>query len=166
MPIKLHGKEYYTVVERIKMLQKTHKTNYSLETSVNVINNHILIVKAVLTVNEHIYTGHSIGDLADGKPKTCEATETHAIGRCLASFGLSGGEFASADEIVDFQKQTSSSLSNDGPSEKQIALIRKRCNELQEDFDQRMVGITTKKLASELIEELLALDEQQQMDAI
>jgi hypothetical protein len=102
MPIKLHGKDYLTVVERLKMLFDSVKHEYSMETSFHVENGHILICKAVLSVNGNKYTGHALGDISEGKNKICEATETHAIGRSLSAYGLSGGEFSSAEEIADF----------------------------------------------------------------
>ena len=169
MPIKIQGNDYLQVTERLEMLVKEQKKDYSLITSYEVINGHILIFKADLKINEQHYTGHALGDIADGNPKTLEKTETCAIGRSLSSYGFHGGNFASADEMIDFHKQKESQpyqAKSNEPTDKQVALIKRKCQEMGEDFEQRMIGIDNKKLAGELIEELLALDEQRQVDAI
>ena len=108
MPIKLHGgKEYYTVVERMDMLLEDQgKENYSLKTDVTYESG-VVIVKATLILYkndvERVYCGHALGEL--GKAKTLEATETHAIGRCLSAAGWFGSEFASANEMESYQSK-------------------------------------------------------------
>ena len=106
MPIKLHGgKEYYTVVERMDMLlEEQGKENYSLTTDVTYESG-VVIVKATLILypNARVYCGHALGEL--GKAKTLEATETHAIGRCLSAAGWFGSEFASANEMESYQSK-------------------------------------------------------------
>ena len=87
MPMKIQGNDYLKVVERLEMLVKSQKKDYSLETSFETINEHIVIFKAVLTIDNNKYTGHSMCDIAEGKPKIAEKTETCAIGRALSVYG-------------------------------------------------------------------------------
>ena len=65
----------------------------------------MVIVKATLILypNARVYCGHALGEL--GKAKTLEATETHAIGRCLSAAGWFGSEFASANEMESYQSK-------------------------------------------------------------
>ena len=117
MPLKMkNGKSYLTVVERMNLLlEEKGKEDYSLETSVKY-DSGIMIIKATLTlfycypedetdtvqVVSRKYCGHALGEV--GKHKTLEATETHAIGRALASAGWFGDEFASANEMESWEQ--------------------------------------------------------------
>ena len=121
MAVKMKsGKMYLTVVERMNMLlEEKGREDYSLETEVTYESG-VVIVKAILTlfscypkdetktveVVSRKYVGHALGEL--GKAKTLEATETHAIGRCLAAAGWFGSEFASANEMEEYEKQQKS----------------------------------------------------------
>ena len=157
MPIKLHGKSYLTVTERLNMLHKEHKKDYSLETLATIDNGQYILIKAVLTIGNKVYTGHGLGDLKSG-PKICESTETHAIGRCLAAYGLFGDEFASANEIQDYNKQISTQEVPDeaqstGATQKQLNFIKKLCNEQSLSYEDEIVGIDSVQQASEKIED-------------
>jgi hypothetical protein len=114
MAVKMkNGKNYLTVVERMNMLlEEKGREDYSLETEVTY-DSGVIIVKAILTIfsvntdapqmiAERKYCGHALGEI--GKAKTLEATETHAIGRCLASAGWFGQEFASANEMESWEQ--------------------------------------------------------------
>ena len=123
MPLKMkNGKSYLTVVERMNLLlEEKGKEDYSLETSVKY-DSGIMIIKATLTlfycypedetdtvqVVSRKYCGHALGEV--GKHKTLEATETHAIGRALASAGWFGEEFASANEMESWEQSKSVNL--------------------------------------------------------
>lgn len=108
MPINIHGKSYTQVSERVKLLVEENGKDYSLESDYEIHEN-LVIVKSVLSVNGQKYTGHAIGVLDaysnDPKAKIIEATETHSHGRALASFGMAGDEFASANEMQDIHQQ-------------------------------------------------------------
>ena len=113
MPVNLHGKDYYTVVERMDLLLKEQgRENYSIQTEVK-LEGGIIIIKATLIlfslgkVEDEIvpitreYNGHAQCEL--GEKKILEATETHAIGRALSSAGWFGTEFCSANEMEEWQ---------------------------------------------------------------
>ena len=136
MAIKMgNGKNYLTVVERMdKMIAELDSSNYSLETEVT-LDSGVVIVKATLTLNfmaitdtqpdfngavQRKYVGHALGEL--GKHKTLEATETHAIGRCLASAGYHGGEFASANEMESWEQSNKEGTAFDKAKSKPVNL--------------------------------------------
>ena len=104
--IDLFGKKYHTVAKRIADLSEETNKDYTLITNYDISQYPVVIVKATLTVGTNSYTGHAMGDVSDQslrskvKGKVLEATETHAIGRSLAAYSSNGGEFASADEIL------------------------------------------------------------------
>ena len=135
MSVKMgNGKSYLTVIERMNMLlEEKGKEDYSLETSVQY-DSGIIIVKATLTlfycypkdktdsveVVSRKYCGHALGEL--GKHKTLEATETHAIGRALASAGWFGDEFASANEMESWEQPNKEGTAFDKAKSKPVNL--------------------------------------------
>lgn len=104
--IDLFGKKYHTVGKRIADLGEKTNKDYTLITKYDITQYPVVIVTATLTVGTNSYTGHAMGDVTDKalrskvKGKVLESTETHAIGRALATYGSNGGEFASADEML------------------------------------------------------------------
>ena len=103
MPVKIHGKDYKTVAERVTEFHNEHKDNKSILTEIIQFKDGIVVVKAVVKIGESIFCGHAYEELGSSKiNETCalENCETSAIGRALASAGYLGSEFASADELV------------------------------------------------------------------
>lgn len=100
MPIKIHGKNYITVAERVSALIETGQ-KYSITTE--VLCHNPVLVKATVTIDDEVFTGHSAAnpDKSIEKMTPYEVAETSAIGRALgfAGFGIVDG-IASADEIV------------------------------------------------------------------
>ena len=102
MPVKIHGKEYYTVVERMNMLIKKHENNYSIDTKLIQFEGGCVIIKATLKIDNQTYSGHAMEEIGSSKINTTSALEnceTSAIGRCLSSAGFFGSEFCSANEL-------------------------------------------------------------------
>ena len=116
--IDLFGKKYHTVGKRIADLGEQTSKDYTLITNYDITQYPVVIIKAVLTVGTNSYSGHAMGDISDQslrskvKGKVLESTETHAIGRALAAYGSNGGEFASADEML---QNSDSSYDNPKP---------------------------------------------------
>ena len=103
MPVKIHGKDYKTVAERVTEFHNEHKDNKSILTEIIQFKDGIVVVKAVVKIGESIFCGHAYEELGSSKineTSALENCETSAIGRALASAGYLGSEFASADELV------------------------------------------------------------------
>ena len=107
MPLKLHGKEYMTVAERINLLLSQGEVTrfYSLNTDIVEMNDAYCVIKATLTLGPNLsFTGHAMeekGNKGVNKTSHVENCETSAIGRALAAAGFHGSEYASADELVE-----------------------------------------------------------------
>ena len=102
MPVNIHGKEYYTVVERLKMLKNDFKIDYSLTTDLLKCDDKVVVMKATLKIGDNVYTGHAMERFGSSKINTSSAlenAETSAIGRCLSSASYFGSEFCSANEL-------------------------------------------------------------------
>ena len=103
MPIKIHGKDYKTVAERLTEFHKEHKENRSIITEIIQFKDNVVVVKAVVKLGEDVFCGHAYEDIGSSKineTSALENCETSAIGRALASSGYAGSEFCSADELV------------------------------------------------------------------
>ena len=102
--VNIHGKEYQTVAYRIGLFRETYGNAYSLLTEIIEVTANRVIMKAVIknTDDRVIATGHAEevrGSSNINKTSALENAETSAIGRCLASLGIGGTEFASANEV-------------------------------------------------------------------
>lgn len=102
--INIHGKVYETVALRVQKFREQHK-DYSLETEIVCRDVEVVAMKAVIrdASGRILATGHAEEYRASSKinaTSALENAETSAIGRALASLGLGGTEFASADEVA------------------------------------------------------------------
>lgn len=107
--IKLQGKDYVQVVERIKAIHEERKDTFDVLTTYEITANGNIVFTAeiIITNNKtgvHTFRGHSLGKL--GGAKAFEKLETVAVGRALAYAGYSGdGDIASADEMETFEQE-------------------------------------------------------------
>ena len=178
MSVKIHGKEYRTVAERMHLLGgDIGRENYSLMTEIIQFDDDLVVMKAVLTIdyesnNKQTYVGHAFEKFDSSqinKTSALENCETSAIGRALAAVGLAGTEYASADEVANAINQQQSSDGNNGDkyysmtgemTGKQTALIEKLCNshvittDEKDDTDEWMKNDRTKGEASKMIDRL------------
>ena len=103
MSVKIKGKDYLEVVERVSMFHKDHKENRSIITEVIQFKDDMVIIKAAIKIGEDVFTGHAyemVGSNQVNEFSALENCETSAIGRALASAGYSGDvAFCSADEL-------------------------------------------------------------------
>ena len=104
MPVKIHGNDYVTVAERVAEFHKRYKDQTkSIITEIIQFKDGIVVVKAVVKVGEEVYVGHAYEDIGSSpimETSSLEVCETSAIGRSLSAAGMSGSEYASADELV------------------------------------------------------------------
>ena len=113
MPVKIHGKDYLTVAERVTMIKKETKGNYSIMTELLKFENGCIVMRATLKIGDNVYTGTAMEEIGSSKINTTsalECCESSAIGRAAASGGWIGdaNEFASADELINALKQQES----------------------------------------------------------
>lgn len=102
--VDIHGKSYETVALRVKKFRDKHP-DWTLLTEIVTRTDECVVMKATILNDQGrvLATGHSEEYRADGKinaTSALENSETSAIGRALAAFGLGGTEFASADEVA------------------------------------------------------------------
>lgn len=102
--VHIHGKEYQTVALRVKNFREKHP-DFRLTTEIYHRDTECVVMKATIAdANGNIVaTGHAEEYRSDGQinaTSALENSETSAIGRALAAFGMGGTEFASADEVA------------------------------------------------------------------
>jgi hypothetical protein len=111
MPVNIHGKEYFTVAERVSAFREKHP-DLTIETEVVRWEGDDVVIKASISDSgKLIATGlaHEVrGSTNINKTSHVENCETSAIGRCLAAFGLGGTEYATADEVANAISQQNS----------------------------------------------------------
>lgn len=182
MPVNIHGKEYLTVAERVDTFRSDYKPNteasYGIVTELVSNDNEYVVMKAsIVTETGFIvatgYAQEKYGDSNINKTSALENCETSAIGRALASFGLAGTEFASADEVTRAIEQQNQGVQYSPPqytpsatkpaSDKQKKYVRSLYEKRGGDPDMLMDYITNEgydpnalssKDASELIDKI------------
>ena len=109
--IKIQGKEYITVNERIKEFRKLHPNGQILNQVMANADGQVMfqckiIVDGVLVATAHAYEKE--GSSFINKTSYIENCETSAVGRALGLFGLGiDTSIASAEEVGNAVKQQS-----------------------------------------------------------
>lgn len=106
MPVKIHGKEYKTVAERVAEAHKKHKNNIEIQTELVSWEDGIIIMKAHVIIHDgdnvrHFtdYAYEKEGSSQINKTSALENCATSSIGRALSAAGFGGTEYASANEV-------------------------------------------------------------------
>ena len=60
MSVNIHGKEYFTVAERLSELNTKVEGNYTLTTEMVYFRDGMVVFKATLQVEENTFTGHAM----------------------------------------------------------------------------------------------------------
>ena len=102
--VNIKGKKYSTVNERHKhLLEYFPEARFNEEVLFHDADR--VIVKTELYISDTIYAvGHAEefrNSSFINKTSALENCSSSALGRCLAAFGLSGSEYASAEELVN-----------------------------------------------------------------
>jgi len=116
------GKKYTQVVHRMEALREHHGLDFGVSTEILIDDGKRVVMKAVIHTNDLpmivLGTGHAEELRGEGmvnKTSAIENCETSAIGRALASIGLSGGEYASANEMEGVTRKTEAKASTPKP---------------------------------------------------
>ena len=102
--VNIHGREYQTVAFRVQQFRELHPA-WTLLTKVLERTDEYVVMEAQildeagrLIANGHAEEYRRASSI--NKTSALENAETSAIGRALASLGIGGTEFASADEVA------------------------------------------------------------------
>lgn len=176
--VNIHGKAYKTVALRVEEFRNefTVKDGWGITTEVLHANDTTVLLKATIYDPDGRVVGTGHGEERRNssninKTSAIENAETSAIGRALASCGLAGSEFASADELVgalsqqkSLPKAATADRGTHTPSQKQKSFAWKLIQQLPEADQQEYLEVaglaTTVDKMSALIDELLALQQE------
>ena len=105
------GKFYTQVVHRMEAFRRIHGTDFGIDTQILVNDGKKVVVKAIITDKDNRTVGVGMAEELRGQglvntTSALENAETSAIGRALASLGLAGGEYASANEMDAVVRKT------------------------------------------------------------
>ncbi len=104
------GKKYTEVFVRVEAFRQAFGTDLGVDTQILVDDVKRVVVKATILSKEGLTVGSGLAEEIRGqgnvnKTSALENAETSAIGRALASLGLHGGSYASANEIAAVQRK-------------------------------------------------------------
>jgi hypothetical protein len=102
------------------------------DTQIVVDDGKRVVIKAIASDKDGRILGSGFAEEIRGeghvnKTSALENAETSAIGRCLASLGISGGEYASANELDAVDRKSNALI-----QKKPIQIPNQRLNELQD----------------------------------
>ena len=105
------GKFYTQVVHRMEAFRRIHGTDFGIDTQILVNDGKKVVVKAIIADKDNRTVGVGMAEEIRGQglvntTSALENAETSAIGRALASLGLAGGEYASANEMDAVVRKT------------------------------------------------------------
>ena len=121
MSVNIKGKQYTTVAERIQLFHSRRLVGekYSIKTDIlsHDIEQGIVICKTTIECSEGTFTGMAMENRSQSvinKYSYLMNCETSSIGRALASLGICGQDFCSADELVSaLTKQESENVNKE-----------------------------------------------------
>jgi hypothetical protein len=105
------GKMYTQVVHRMEAFRKVFGVSMGVDTKILVDDGQRVVIKAIITNADGIVVGSGMAEEIRGQghvntTSALENCESSAIGRALASIGLAGGEYASANEMDAVERKT------------------------------------------------------------
>jgi len=166
------GKKYTQVVHRMEAFRREHGTDFGLDTEILVNDGKRVVVKAIITDKDNRRVGAGMAEEIRGQglvntTSALENAETSAIGRALASLGLAGGEYASANEMDAVVRKTEN-LKSTPPKEVRSEVVANSYSsnqekssppptetweEIQEKIEKKIAGIKGKMYSVEIRKE-------------
>ena len=114
--IKIHGKDYSTVADRISIARKTLGSSLDLQdTIIHQDKDRVIIQCEAYLDREHIGTGIAEEMRSSSfinKTSALENCQSSAWGRCLANIGFVNSNIASAEEVSDAISKQDMELTN------------------------------------------------------
>jgi hypothetical protein len=99
------GKTYTNVSTRVEVFRKYLGLEYGLDTQHIFTQNGGVMFKATVKKGDFIVAAGTAYSNSISKDKGIEKLESTAIGRCMAALGLSGGEYASENEMESWEER-------------------------------------------------------------
>ena len=131
------GKKYTMVAQRIEAFRLTFGGEYGIETKIVHVDDKSVIVQCDIKDKDGFIVASGIAEEIRGstnvnKTSAVENCHTSAAGRALAMLGLSGGEFASANEMeaVGRKEQALKSVTQSTPAAAAVIPIDERVDAL------------------------------------
>lgn len=166
------GKKYTQVVHRMEAFRREHGTDFGIDTEILVNDGKRVVVKAIITDKDNRRVGAGMAEEIRGQglvntTSALENAETSAIGRALASLGLAGGEYASANEMDAVVRKTEN-LKQTPPKEVRSEVVANSYSsnqekssppptetweEIQEKLNKKIAGIKGKMYSVEIRKE-------------
>tara|TARA_R100000808_G_C2143805_1_gene151578 strand:- start:688 stop:1341 length:654 start_codon:yes stop_codon:yes gene_type:complete len=109
--VKVKGnKKYLMVKDRVEVFRKYYGLNLGIDTTVLHIDDSVVRVQAKIIDANNKVIGSGLAEEVRAsshitKTSALEVCESSAIGRALSSIGLHGGEYASAEEMLNAVKK-------------------------------------------------------------
>ena len=136
------GKKYTQVVHRMEAFRQMHGTDFGVDTHILVDDGQRVVVKAKILNMDGAVIGAGMAEEIRGqgnvnKTSALENCETSAIGRALASLGLAGGEYASANEMDGVGRKEEAIASMPPPKQPPASLLelQQQANDFLPEFD-------------------------------
>tara|TARA_R100000951_G_scaffold17399_2_gene13850 strand:- start:3946 stop:4626 length:681 start_codon:yes stop_codon:yes gene_type:complete len=139
------GKMYTQVVHRMEAFRQVFGTDFGVDTTVLVDDGNKVVIKAIITNSDGMVVGSGMAEEVRGQghvntTSALENAETSAIGRALASIGLAGGEYASANEIdaVPRKAEAIKEAIEEAKEKEKAKPVKSMAEEMQKtkDFDE------------------------------
>ena len=98
------GKQYTEVAKRVEAFRMVFGGEYGIDTDIIHNDGKTVVVKATVKDKDGFVVGSGLAEEIRGssqitRTSAVEVCETSAIGRALASMGMHGGQYASANEM-------------------------------------------------------------------
>lgn len=98
------GKQYTEVAKRVEAFRMVFGGEYGIDTAIIHNDGQTVVVKATVKDKDGFIVGSGLAEEIRGssqitRTSAVEVCETSAIGRALASMGMHGGQYASANEM-------------------------------------------------------------------
>jgi len=155
--VNIKGKQYTQVAARVEIFRKHFAPpEWGIITEIHSIEDQYVRVTAAITHNGiAVATGLAEENRTQGpinKTSAMENAETSAIGRAMASFGLHGGEYASAGEVSNaIASQRGGVRGAAITAEKPLGITKIKAD--MKEFASRLGGCATPDQLTSLLDE-------------